>query len=85
MSLEVENKWHVLPDKLENELADASNVAFQIPDWDPVPFDDGMRWIKASIYEGYYVKYRIERSKASIVVRLKKWEFGESEPEWPLR
>jgi hypothetical protein len=33
-------------------------------------------------YEGFNVAFLVERSTKSATVWLKKWEFGESEPDW---
>lgn len=40
--------------------------------------------MQSSVYEGFYVAFKVERAAASTIVWLKKWECGQDEPEWPL-
>jgi len=43
----------------------------------PVGIEQGLRWIQASVFEGFYVAFRVDKSAALATVWLKKWEFGE--------
>ena len=82
MNPSVQQKWETLRDSLRQELGDAVEVVARIPDWPPSSIEQALRWVQASVYEGFYVAFRVERSATSATVWLKKWEFGEDEPDW---
>ncbi|MDR3427738.1 hypothetical protein [Silvimonas sp.] len=65
---------------LANELGDASQYSFLIPGWEPVDSIMGFRWMRSTLWEGFYVAYQID--DVARVVRFKSWEFGDLEPEW---
>jgi hypothetical protein len=54
----------------------------KIPNWEPVNLTDGLTWIRSTIYEGYYVKWRIVNSMRNKYIELLKWEYGEEEPDF---
>lgn len=72
----------MLRDGLREALQDAAEIVARIPDWPPTSIEEGMRWVQSSVYEGFYVAFRVDHSATSATVWLKKWEFGEEEPEW---
>ncbi|RYD84464.1 MAG: hypothetical protein EOP84_05405 [Verrucomicrobiaceae bacterium] len=82
MNASVQEKWETLRDSLRQELSEADEVVARIPGWPPSSIEQALRWVQASVYEGFYVAFRVERSAASVTVWLKKWESGEDEPEW---
>jgi len=82
MNQAVQQKWEALRDSLRGELVDAVEVVVRIPGWPTVGIEQGLRWIQASVFEGFYVAFRVDKSAASATVWLKKWEFGENEPDW---
>lgn len=78
----VEVRWQQLRDTLIIEIAARPNVICRIPDWEPVDMEMGLRWLQSTIYEGYYVAYRITDSSDGLEVWFKYWEFGELAPVW---
>jgi len=78
----VHKKWEALRDALLDELRDASEVVVRIPRWEPVGLEEGLNWARSSIYEAFYVAYRVQWSGASATVWMKIWEFGQDEPKW---
>jgi hypothetical protein len=80
----VEQRWLELESELRKSLAGVNQISCHVPGWEPVDLEMGLRWLQSSIYEGYYVAYRIDASDNSATVRLKSWEYGEDEPEWRL-
>ena len=82
MNQTVQQKWEVLRDSLRAELMDAIEVVVHIPGWPAVDIEQGLRWIQASVFEGFHVAFRVGKSATSATVWLKKWEFGEDEPDW---
>ncbi len=75
-------KWHDAKDALLNETAGLQEVICLIPGWKPVSLEDGMQWLRASIYEGFHVSHRIVVKNGSSLVQFKIWEFGEDEPDY---
>lgn len=51
-----------------------------IPNWSPVDFTMGMRWMRNQLWEGFYVASKIDRSRKRLY--LKSWEHGNDEPVW---
>jgi hypothetical protein len=82
MNASVQKEWEATKDSLLAELRDATEVVVRIPDWEPVGIEMGLQWMRSSIYEGFQVAFRVERSGATAKVWMKKWEFGENEPDW---
>lgn len=78
----VEDKWQATRARLLAELDGKPVIGCQIPNWEPVDLQTGLRWLQASIYEGFSVAYRLERSNEGVSIWLKNWEFEEPEPEW---
>lgn len=54
----------------------------RIPGWEPVDLAQGLRWLEASIWEGFEVDWRIARSEALDTVWMRIWEPGEEPPIW---
>ena len=77
---EIEKRYN----DIENEILKASKSEdieiIKIPNWDPVNIHEGLRWIRSSVFEGYYVKYRIVKEERRIDVL--NWEYGEEEPDF---
>jgi hypothetical protein len=63
-------------------IKDGFPVEVHIPGWKPVGIEEGFHWIKATIFEGYYLKYQVSMKSGVNVVSLLKWEFEEEEPEF---
>ena len=80
---QVQEKWELIRDKLLAEIASCNEVTCQIPDWDPVDLDVGLHWLQSSVYEGYYVDYKVYKENDSATVWFKVWEYGDEEPTWP--
>jgi hypothetical protein len=55
-------------------------VSCLIPGWEPVDLAMGLQWAKASIYEAFYVKFKVEKTANEQIVRFAIWEYGEDEP-----
>lgn len=83
MNQSVQQKWETLRDNLRQQLNDATEVVVRIPGWPPATIEQGLRWMQSSVYEGFHIAFRVERSATLATVWLKKWEHGEDEPNWP--
>ncbi|HOL56857.1 MAG TPA: hypothetical protein PLD75_04765 [Spirochaetota bacterium] len=79
MNEEVEKRWLEIKLKILNDLGNRNNIKVYIPRWKPVDLKTGLEWIQKTIYEGYYVKYRIRDNDH---LELMYWEFGEDEPDF---
>jgi hypothetical protein len=77
----VEKKWMDIRDMILNEIADLPDIVVHIPLWQPVGLEQGLSWLRSTVYEGYFVGYRVEHSASRTTLFLKSWEFGEEEPE----
>ena len=55
----------------------------RIAGWDPVDLAMGLRWLQATIYEGFLVTHRITADDSDAIVWFKRWESGDPEPDWP--
>lgn len=71
-------KWNHIEKEISEIIIKEHIRNMQIPHWEPVDTETGMNWIKSTIYEGYYIKYRINTS--SKIIDLISWEYGEEEP-----
>jgi hypothetical protein len=65
---------------LIKELGEPSEYTFHVPGWSPIDSGDGFHWFRATLWEGFYVAYKIDH--ASKQVHFKSWEHGEPEPSW---
>lgn len=72
-----------IQDDISKKLSPGLEIEIHIPGWSPVGLEEGFQWIRATIYEGYYLKYQIISKNGVNVVSLLKWEFGEDEPDFP--
>jgi hypothetical protein len=79
---EVEAKWEQARDRLTTEVSRCSKVVCRIPRWEPESLEIGLRWLQSSIYEGYYVDFRVQKQDVTATVWFKIWEYGEPEPAW---
>ena len=61
MNQAVQQKWEALRDSLRGELADAVEVSVRIPGWPAVGIEQGLRWIQSSVFEGFYVAFRVDK------------------------
>ena len=78
----IEDKYKDIEDQLTN-LAKANNVdRVIIPRWDPVNLVEGLKWIRSTIFEGYYVKWQLKNNAGQIYIEVLSWEYGEDEPEF---
>lgn len=82
MTQSVQQKWEMLRDSLRHELTGVVEIVIRIPNWPPSSIEQAFSWMQASVYEGFNVAFLVERSTKSATVWLKKWVFGESEPDW---
>jgi hypothetical protein len=80
--ISVQTRWETLRDSLLAELKVAKEIVIHIPGWRPVSIDEGLHWARSSIYEAFYVAYKVQRSDTSTIVWMKIWEFGQNEPVW---
>lgn len=76
----VESEWLEAEAALRRALGNSHNASCLIPGWEPVDLATGLHWLKTSIYEGYYVKFRIDEAETCKIVKFKIWEYGEDEP-----
>ncbi|MCA1197780.1 hypothetical protein K9B35_07365 [Sphingomonas sp. R647] len=74
MGLSAELRWLEHRDRLAADLGDAATVLVEIPGWEPVNLDEGLRWLRASYYEAFKVDHEIVRSGKQAVVRFRSWE-----------
>ena len=80
---ESEIRWEYFEKEINKVILDNRIDIVLIPNWEPVGIDIGLHWLKATVYEGYYIKYRIKKnSSQQIVLELLNWEYGEEEPEF---
>lgn len=77
-----EARWQRNRDALQVEVAGRPHVTCRIPGWEPVDLPMGLRWLQATIYEGFYVAYRVSDGDDGATVWFKCWEYGEPEPAW---
>ncbi len=78
----VEARWQSNRDTIQAEVAGRPRVSCRIPGWEPVDLAMGLRWLQASIYEGFSVSHRVTIGDAETTVWFKQWEYGEPEPVW---
>lgn len=79
---DVKKIWEKERDDLLDEIRGYSEVTCQIPGWDPVDLAMGLKWMRSSIYEGYYVEYRVHEKEGQAIIEFKLWEYGDDEPPW---
>jgi hypothetical protein len=80
----VERKWLDMQAAIRTAVAQSANVVCLIPHWEPVDLETGLQWVQSRIYEGYYVKFRVDERNDHAVVRFLYWEYGDDEPtNWP--
>ena len=53
---------------------------FYIPGREPQTSEMGLRWMEATLWEGFYVAHQQDRTAKT--VRFKVWECGQNEPAW---
>jgi hypothetical protein len=70
----VQARWEQYRDTLGSELSSAEAVSFCIPGWEPVGRDQGFRWLKASIYEGFHVSHKVDWADTAATVTFSIWE-----------
>lgn len=80
----VVERWEAAKEDLLGELDIAAHVAVRIPGWEPVDLQMGLRWLQATIFEGFQVDSRITWSDGNATVWMMKWEVGEAEPDWAV-
>lgn len=80
---QTEARWQDARYRLEADVAGRQRVSCRIPGWDPVDLTMGLRWLQATIYEGFLVAHRVVADDSEAIVWFKKWEFGDPEPGWP--
>ena len=72
-------KWLNIEKDIKQICKENKVEGIKIPNWDIVDVETGLDWVRKTIYEGYYIKYKyIEISK---LIEVKNWEYGEDEPE----
>jgi hypothetical protein len=82
MNASVQQKWEAAKDSLLSDVRDTTEVVVRIPGWKPVGIEMALQWMKSSIYQGFYVAHKVERSGTMATVWMKVWEFGKDEPDW---
>ena len=75
-------RWEQCRDRLNAEVTGFSEVVCRIPGWQPESLEVGLRWLQSSIYEAFYVDFRVEPRGNVATVWFKIWEYGEPEPDW---
>ena len=73
-------RWAEARETLLAQLTPAETVNVLVPGWQPIGIEDGLNWLRATIFEGYYVKSHIEWTGDVATVAFKFWEFGDPEP-----
>jgi hypothetical protein len=58
-------------------------IVVRIPDWDDVSLDEGATWFDSRIENGWYVDYRACPDGTRVIIWMKYWEYGDSEPGFP--
>jgi hypothetical protein len=56
---DVVEEWEQQRNALRAEVAGLAEVCCHIPGWEPVDLDVRLRWLQSSIFEGFYVTYRV--------------------------
>ena len=69
-----EHRWEEHRDRLLADLQGVSETVVQIPGWDPVGLEDGLRWLQASHYEAFKVEHNVQRDGDKATVVFKIWE-----------
>lgn len=65
-------------------VRDADAVSCRVPGAeDPVDLAGGLRWLEASLKEGFAVDFRVVRSDGEVEVSLVRWDEDERQPDWP--
>jgi len=77
-----EDKYNDIRELIINVIKNEKIESIKIPDWQPVSIEDGFVWIRSTIYEGYYLKWRTVKIKGKNQLELMSWEYGEDEPEF---
>jgi hypothetical protein len=79
---ESESKYEEIKEKIL-EISNMENIeSIIIPNWNPVSIEEGIKWIRSTIFEGYYVKYRIKKIEDKKYIEVINWEYGEEEPNF---
>ncbi|WP_298189799.1 hypothetical protein [Novosphingobium sp.] len=74
MGLSAEERWIEHRDRLLAELGDVNDVTVEIPGWQPVDLNEGLRWLNASHFEALKVDHELIRAENETVVRFRSWE-----------
>jgi hypothetical protein len=79
---QAETRWEQLRKRFIAEVGNFAEVVCRIPGWEPESLEMGLRWLRSSVYEGFYVDFRVEPEDAKATIWFKIWEYGEPEPDW---
>lgn len=66
----VEDKWLDAKANLLALIGGREPVRCLIPGWEPVDLAMGLRWLQASIYEGFHVGYQGADDGAGLAIRF---------------
>lgn len=79
---EHDDKINSIKKEVKQRIDDSLITEVLIPNWDPIPLDEGFKWLIGTIYEGYEVKFNITIQNKKNIVNFLFWEFGEEEPNF---
>jgi hypothetical protein len=69
-----QQRWERHRDRLLADLDSAKNVIIQVPGWQPVSLEEGLRWLQSSHYEAFHVDHDVARAGDNATVTFKIWE-----------
>ncbi len=75
------NRFEELKRAILSNVPDQQEAIVFIPNWSPINIEMGLKWIKSSINEGYYIKHKISSKRGPTYINLISWEYGVNEPE----
>jgi hypothetical protein len=76
--------WQRLRDSLLDEVRELDCATCRLPGAeDPVPLEEGLRWLEEGLQGGLGVDYRLVPESGTTVLWLQRWTPGEPRPPWP--
>jgi len=81
------NEFDILFEKIKKDIEarisnDMNATEVYIPNWAPISLEEGYRWIRNTIYEGFELKYDISTKDNKNIIKFLYWEDDDDEPDF---
>ncbi|QOV94260.1 hypothetical protein [Novosphingobium sp. ES2-1] len=74
MSKSAQQRWSDHRDRILEDIGSRKIARVEIPGWQPVSFDEGMRWLQATHYEGFKADHNLLANGEALILQLRSWE-----------